>query len=195
MMIDLSKYDQSWFSKGRNSAVILLWWVVQGTIFKFSIHNMYGWRSFLLRVFGADIGVNVKVRSSAKFTYPWKVKIGDHSWIGEDVIFYSLDHIEVGANCIISQSSYLCTGSHDIYDPYFGLITKPIVIKDGAWIATDVFVYPGIIIEELAVVAARSTVAKNIPANEIHAGSPAGFVKIRFEEEVLNEKEEVSLRH
>jgi len=85
----------------------------------------------------------------------------------------------------VSQESYLCTGSHNIKDPHFGLITKPIVIKDGAWVASDVFVYPGVVINEMAVVAARSTVINDIPANEVHAGSPAKYVKKRFEEDEL----------
>ncbi len=185
MQIDLSKYNQSWYSRGRPFFVVLLWWLVQGTIYRFSLHNMYKWRNFLMRLFGAKIGQDVKIRSSAKFTYPWKVSIGDYSWIGDNVQVYSLDEIRIGANCVVSQESYLCTGSHNIKDPYFGLITKPIVIKDGVWIASDVFVYPGVTINEMAVVAARSTVMKDVPANEVHAGSPAKYVKKRFEEDEL----------
>ena len=50
----------------------------------------YGWRRFLLRSFGAKIGKKVLIRPSAKFTYPWKIAIGDYTWIGEDCILYSL---------------------------------------------------------------------------------------------------------
>ena len=46
MKIDLSKYDQSWYSRGKSGVIVLLWWLIQGTIFKFSLHNMYGWRNF-----------------------------------------------------------------------------------------------------------------------------------------------------
>ncbi|MFC5652891.1 WcaF family extracellular polysaccharide biosynthesis acetyltransferase [Paenibacillus solisilvae] len=185
MNIDLSKYDQSWYSRGRSGSVVLLWWLVQGTLFKFSLHNMYSFRNTLLRLFGAKIGNGVKVRSTAKFTYPWKVRIGDHSWIGDDVEFYSLDEIIVGSNCVVSQNSYLCTGSHKLNDPAFGLITKPIVIKDGAWVASDVFVCPGVTIYELGVAGARSTVMKDIPAGEIHVGYPAKFLKERMMKEVM----------
>lgn len=185
MKIDLSKYSQAGYSRGRNALIILVWWFIQGTIFRFSLHNMYSWRSFLLQLFGAKVGEGVKIRSSAKFTYPWKVSIGDYSWIGDNTQLYSLDEINIGANCVISQECYLCTGSHDMRDPYFGLITKPINIKDGVWVASDVFVYPGITIHEMAVVAARSTVTKDVPANEVHAGSPARYIKKRFEEEEL----------
>ena len=184
-IVKLIEYNQEGYSRGRNGLIILLWWIVQGTLFKYSIHNMYRWRAFLIRIFGAKIGKEVKIRSSAKFTYPWKVSIDDYSWVGDNVQFYSLDEIYIGSNCVISQESYLCTGSHNIKDPHFGLITKPIVIKDGSWVASDVFVYPGVTINEMAVVAARSTVIKDIPANEVHAGSPAKYVKKRFEEDEL----------
>ncbi|MBZ5749054.1 putative colanic acid biosynthesis acetyltransferase [Metabacillus rhizolycopersici] len=186
-IIKLNKYNQEWYSKGKSNFIVLLWWLVQGTLFRFSLHNMYRWRNFLLRIFGAEIGKGVQVRSSAKFTYPWKVSIGNYSWVGDDVYFYSLDRIKVGNNCVVSQKAYLCTGSHNIKDIHFGLITSPIVIKDGAWVASDVFVYPGATIHEMGVVAARSTVIRDVPTNEVHAGSPAKFIKKRFEEEEINE--------
>ncbi|MCM2535841.1 hypothetical protein NDK43_30610 [Neobacillus pocheonensis] len=96
-----------------------------------------------------------------------------------------MDEIVIGRNCVVSQESYLCTGSHDFKDPFFGLITKPILIKDGAWIASDVFVYPGVTIHEMGIAAARSTVTRDIPVNEVHGGSPAKFLKKRFEKEEL----------
>jgi putative colanic acid biosynthesis acetyltransferase WcaF len=146
---------------------------------------MYGWRRFLLKFFGAQIGKGVQVRSSAKFTYPWKVTIGDYSWIGDNAEFYSLDRITIGDHCVVSQNVYLCTGTHDLQDPQFGLIIKPIVVMDGAWIASDSFVYPGVVIHEMAVAGARSTIMKDIPCNEIHVGTPAKFIKMRFPKEVV----------
>ena len=181
MNIDLSKYNQDGYSRGRNSITVLLWWIGQGTLFRFSIHNMYKWRNFLLKMFGAKVGNGVKIRPTAYFTYPWKVSIGENSWIGDHVKLYSLDEIIIGSNCVISQECYLCTGSHNLTDPHFGLMTQPIHIGDGAWIATDVFIYPGVTVSELAVVAARSTVLKDVNYNEVHAGSPAKFIKNRFE--------------
>ncbi|GGG21665.1 WcaF family extracellular polysaccharide biosynthesis acetyltransferase [Paenibacillus abyssi] len=183
--VRLDLYQQTEYSRGRSGIVILLWWFIQGTLFRFSLHNMYRWRSWLLKKFGAQIGRGVLIRATAKFTYPWKVKIGDHSWIGDNVQFYSLDEIIIGNHCVISQNTYLCTGSHKIDDPSFALSINPIVIKDGAWIASDVFVYPGVTVNEMGVAGARSTVTKDIPYNEIHVGYPAKFLKKRFVEEVM----------
>ncbi|SCW52157.1 putative colanic acid biosynthesis acetyltransferase WcaF [Paenibacillus tianmuensis] len=181
-IVRLDLYKQDGYSRGRSGLIVLLWWFVQGTLFRFSLHNMYSWRRLLLRAFGARIGRDVRVRSSAKFTYPWKVSIGDHSWIGDYAELYSLDRIDIGAHCVVSQHSYLCTGSHQMDDPYFGLVTKPIRVKDGAWIASGAFVYPGVTVHEMGVVGARSTVTKDVGANEVHIGAPARFMKNRFED-------------
>jgi putative colanic acid biosynthesis acetyltransferase WcaF len=170
--IDLRKYDQSWFDRGRPSWFILLWWLVQAIAFPLSPHNLEGFRAGLLRLFGAQIGAGVKIRPTARFTYPWKVEIGDYSWIGDDVVFYSLDRISIGCHCVISQESYLCTGSHDPRDQAFGLSTAEIAIGNGVWIAADCFIAPGVKIGSNSVIGARSSVFSDIPENQVAWGSP-----------------------
>ncbi len=171
-VVDLSKYDQSNFDRGRPNWLIIIWWLVQTVAFSLSLHNFSWLRCWLLRLFGAKIGKGVVVRPTARFTYPWKVSIGDYSWIGEDVVLYSLDAIEIGSHCIISQKSYLCTGSHDPQDKAFGLVTAPIKIGNGAWIATDCFVAPGVKIGSNAVIGAKSGVFKDIPHSQVAWGIP-----------------------
>jgi putative colanic acid biosynthesis acetyltransferase WcaF len=99
--------------RGKSKLYVQLWWLVQAILISCSPQVFYGWRRFWLRSFGATIGKKVLVRPSVKITYPWKVSIGDYSWIGDDVYFISLGEIEIGRNTVISQKSYLCTGSHD----------------------------------------------------------------------------------
>ncbi|NEO82153.1 hormogonium polysaccharide biosynthesis acetyltransferase HpsU [Moorena sp. SIO4G3] len=180
-LVDLSKYDSSQFDRGRPSWLVLIWWLVQAIAFPLSLHNFNGFRRWLLQLFGAKIGTNVIIRPTARFTYPWKVEIGDYSWIGDDVVFYSIDRIRIGSHCIISQKCYLCTGSHDIKDPRFGLITAEINVGNGAWIATDCFVAPGVHIGANAVIGARSSVFSNIPEQQVCWGTPA---RARYRREV-----------
>lgn len=170
--VDLSKYDQSWYDRGRPSWYVLLWWFVQAVTFPLTLHFMSGVRCAILRLFGARIGKNVLIRPTARFTYPWKIAIGDYSWIGDDVVLYSLDQINIGNHCVISQKSYLCTGSHDIHDPAFGLQTASINIGDGAWVAADCFVAPGVTIGVNAVIGARSSVFCDMPAGQVCRGTP-----------------------
>ena len=169
---DLRNYDQSDFDRGRSGAFILLWWLVQAIVFPLTLHSMSGVRAKVLRWFGAKIGDGVIIRPTARFTYPWKVEIGDWSWIGDDVVFYSLDRIIVGDHAIISQRSYLCTGSHDFRVPSFDLKTGIIQIGNGAWIAADCFIGPDVTIGSNTVVGTRSTVLKSLASDQICWGNP-----------------------
>lgn len=170
--VDLSRYHQTHFDRGRPSWLILLWWLVQAIAFPLTLHNAHGLRCTLLRWFGAKIGHHVVIRPTARFTYPWKVAIGDYSWIGDDVVFYSLDHIIVGKHVVISQKCYLCTGSHDWRDRAFALETAAIRVGHGAWLATDCFVAPGVTIGANTVVGARSSVFRDLPPGQVAWGNP-----------------------
>lgn len=125
------------------------------------------------------MGTGVLIRQSATFTYPWKVKIGDYSWIGDNVVVYSLGEIQIGDNAVISQRSYLCAGDHDYQMRAFPIRSLPVVVSDEAWVCADVFVGPGVTIGRGAVVGARSSVFENLPEGMLCIGSPCRPVKRR----------------
>lgn len=153
--------------------VVQLWWIVQATLFRGSPQFMYGWRRFLLRLFGARIGRSVLVRGTARITYPWKLAIGDYSWVGDFVELYSLGAIDIGRNAVVSQYAYICTGSHDFRSATFDIYQKPIRIEDEAWVAAGCFVHPGVTIARGSVIAARSVVNADTEPFTVYAGSPA----------------------
>jgi len=165
--------------RGRSAVIVQIWWIVQETLFAWSPQFMYGWRRFLSRLFGAKIGQKVLLRPSVRMTYPWKVTIGDNSWIGDNVALYTLSEIEIGRDTVISQNTYLCTGSHDYTSTAFDIYAQPIKIGDGVWVASDVFVAPGVTIGDGAVVGVRSTVLNDLPEGMICFGSPAKPIKPR----------------
>lgn len=145
---------------------------------------MYSWRRFLLRRFGAKIGRKVMIRPTAHVQFPWKLEVGDYSWIGDEVVLYNLDKIKIGSHAVISQRSYLCTGSHHTAQKEFTINAKPIVINNECWLATDVFVAPGISIGRGTVVGSRSSVFKSLPSGKVCYGSPAKVMKDRIPESV-----------
>ncbi len=165
--------------RGRPGFVVQCWWIAQTILFKASPQFMYAWRRFLLRCFGANIGKGVKIRPSVHIQFPWKISIDDYSWIGDNVVLYSLGEITIGKNVVVSQESYLCTGSHKYTDIDFSIYSLPIIIEDSCWLATDVFVSPGVIIRNGTVVGARSSVFHSLPAGKICFGNPAVVVKNR----------------
>ena len=180
---DLEKFQLPVHFRGRSAFMVQLWWLVQFFLLKPSPQFMYGWRRFWLRLFGAKIEANVLIRPSAQITYPWKVVIGENSWIGDDVVLYSLAEIEIGSNTVISQRAYICTGTHDHTKASFEIYGKPIRIGQQVWIASDVFVAPGVSIGEGAVVGLRSTVLQDLPAGMVCYGNPAKPIKPRRQAE------------
>jgi putative colanic acid biosynthesis acetyltransferase WcaF len=176
---DLSAFRMPQGFRGASAIKVQLWWLVQASLFRWSPQVMYGWRRALLRAFGARIGSAVIIRPTATITYPWKVSIGDFSWIGDDVVLYSLGYLSIGSHSVISQRSYLCGGDHDYREPDFPIRARDIQIGDQVWIGTDVFVGPGTVVGEGAVVGARSTVVQSIPPMMVCVGSPARPIKPR----------------
>jgi putative colanic acid biosynthesis acetyltransferase WcaF len=176
---DLRRFQLGGNFRGRPAWFVQLWWLVQALFFHTSPQVLFGWRRFLLRLFSARIGAGVLVRPSASITYPWKLSVGDYSWIGDDVVLYSLSEIRIGSHSVISQRSYLCAATHDYTRPSCDMVAGPVTIGDQVWVAADVFIGPGVTVADGCLVGARSSVFSNLPAGMICLGSPAVPVRPR----------------
>ncbi len=133
-----------------------------------------------LKLFGGRVGKGVVIRGGVQISFPWRLTIGDHVWIGDGVQILSLGEVNIESNCCISQQAYLCTGSHDFAKPTFDLIVKPIVIREGSWVCARAFIGPGVSIGPSSLVAAGAIVTKDVPAKTMVGGNPAKEVK-RFD--------------
>ena len=71
------------------------------------------------------------IRANVNISFPWRLTVGNHVWIGEDVGILSLADVVIEDNVCISQRAYLCTGSHDYHREDFKLITRPITVARG----------------------------------------------------------------
>lgn len=176
---DLSRFSVDKDFRGRSPFSVLLWQLIQSTLFGLSPQPLYGWRRWLLRIFGANVGRGVLVRPTARITYPWKVKLGDYCWIGDHAEIYSLGAITIGPHAVVSQRCYICTGSHNPNEITFPLIAQPIVIEAEAWIAANCFIAPGVTVGSGTIVAACSVVLGNLPSGVVAAGAPATIRKHR----------------
>jgi putative colanic acid biosynthesis acetyltransferase WcaF len=181
MIQDLKSFKLPKEFRGRPAWFVQLWWLVQATLFRWSPQVAYSWRRWLLRLFGARIGEGVLIRATVEITYPWKLAVGDWSWIGDSVTLYTLGDIVIGDNVVVSQYSYICSASHDYSAPTFDIFAKPVHIESEVWIATDVFVSPGVRIGRGAVVGVRSLVLSDLPEMMVCVGQPAKAVRPRSE--------------
>jgi len=177
--LDLGQFNNPEFDRGAGRGKELMWLLLRRSLFLNSILPTYRLRRALLRAFGATVGQHVVIKPGARITFPWRLAIGDHSWIGEETFIHNLDRVAIGSHVCISQRAFLCTGSHDWSDPAFSLITSPIVIEDCVWICANVFVSPGVTIARNAVITAGSVVTHDLPAGMICSGNPCEPVKPR----------------
>ena len=158
----------------------IIWFFVNVTLFSmFFLYQMKFLRNLLLRIFGAKLTLGVMVYPSCRIFAPWNLSIGKYSCIGPNTTIYNKAPIVIGENCVISQGAYLCTASHDISKKSHDLITKPIIIKNRAWVAAEAFIGPGVTIGEGAVVGARAAVFKDVEPWTVVGGNPAKVIKKR----------------
>lgn len=134
---------------------------------------LHRWRCAILRIFGARIGKGVRIYGSSIVWLPANLSIGDRTQIGPRARLYNQGRIDIGKDAVVSQGAHLCASSHDVSDPLFQLILRPIRIEDRAWIAAEAFVGPGVTVGEGAVLAARGVAVREIDPWTIYGGNPA----------------------
>jgi putative colanic acid biosynthesis acetyltransferase WcaF len=176
--VRLRDFDNSGFDRGRSRLTEALW-IAASALFVESRLPGSGHRRVLFRLFGARVGKRVAVKPGVRVKFPWRLSIGDDSWIGEDVWIDNLDQVTIGRDCCVSQGAYLCTGSHDWTSPSFDLITKPIMIGNGAWIAAKASLGPGAVAGDGAVLTMGSVGLSRLEPWGIYRGVPAMLVSRR----------------
>jgi putative colanic acid biosynthesis acetyltransferase WcaF len=162
----LDRFDNSGFSRGR-PRVIELAWIVSSALFVSSWIPGSAHRRMLLRFFGASIGAGVVIKPGVRVKFPWRLSVGDHSWIGESTWIDNLADVKIGSHCCLSQGCYVCTGSHDWSSKTFNLITKPITIEDSVWICAMARIAPGVTVHERAVVGFGMVVRREVEAGAV----------------------------
>ena len=184
MRILLKNY-QADFDRGAHPLKECLWLFVKLFFFSLPYPLPSQLRCFLLRIFGANIGAGVVIRAGVDITFPWRLSIGNHSWIGDEVKLLNLANISIGDDCCISQRVFLCAGSHDFKSEKFNLITKPIIINNGTWIGALAFIGPGVVVGSSSMVAAASMISRNIPSQHVATGNPALLKKITLSKNII----------
>lgn len=154
-------------------------WEGLGFLFAWSPRQAWGWRRWMLRMFGARIGAQVRVHPSVRIAVPWNLDIADNSAIGDYAILYSLGRISIGPDVTISQYAHLCAGSHDHRRSDLPLIKAEITVGRGVWICADAYVGPDVTVGDFAIVAARAVAVSDVAAWSMVGGNPARFIAER----------------
>ncbi|WP_430815326.1 WcaF family extracellular polysaccharide biosynthesis acetyltransferase [Carboxylicivirga sp. RSCT41] len=181
---DLSKYNNDWFDEGAGVVKRTLWFITNALVLINPLNPLSGIKIFFLRLFGAKIGKGVVIKPGVNIKYPWKLVVGDYTWIGERVWIDNLDQVTVGKNCCLSQESFVLIGNHNFTKETFDLMVAPVIIEDGVWLGARSIVTGGITCKSHSVLAVNSVASQSIDANCIYRGNPAVKVKERVIEDV-----------
>jgi len=137
------------------------------------------WRLFWLKIFGAKLHGKPFVHQRARIQIPWNLVMHHKACIGDRANIYSLGEIVIGANAVVAQEAYICTGTHAFDTKSMNLITKTIHIGDNVFVGSRAFVMPGVTLGDNAIVAAMSVVTKDVESWAVVGGNPARFIKKR----------------
>ena len=148
----------------RPKILIYLWAICELLIVTNAWQISSDLRVQVLRLFGAEIGDGVIFRPRTRVKFPWKLHIGDRSWIGEGVWIHNQDHIYIGHDVVLSQDAFLSTGSH-AHRRDMALIKREIRIDPGAWVTSRCIVLGGSHIGQSALIHPGTTVSGDVPPN------------------------------
>ena len=173
----LGRYSSTHFDRGRAAWVEALWLIASVFVASSIPGNQI--RIWLLRCFGARLGAGVVIKPGVRVKFPWRLAIGDDTWIGEGAWLDNLAEIAIGSNCCVSQGVYICTGNHDWAAETFDLITRPVYLEDGSWIGAFARLAPGVRVAEDAVVSMGAVVVGDVPSGVVVSGNPAAQIRER----------------
>ncbi|MDA3946974.1 MAG: WcaF family extracellular polysaccharide biosynthesis acetyltransferase [Helicobacteraceae bacterium] len=170
--VKLHQYNNDNYKPG-GTLKKMLWYFTNMLFFKTLLPFPSSMKTALLRAFGAKVSQGVVIKPDVNVKYPWFLEIGEHCWIGEGVWIDNLAEVTIGSNVVLSQGTYLLTGSHDYKRETFDLVLGEIVLEEGVWIGAKATVCPGVTCRSHSVLAVGSVATKELEAYTIYQGNPA----------------------
>ncbi len=175
---DLSKFNNDWYNPGGKLKRVL-WFMINACIMQSKWFPLSNFKVFLLSVFGAEMGDNIVIKPNVNIKYPWKLKVGDNTWIGEQVWIDNLGDVNIGKNVCISQGAMLLCGNHNYKKEAFDLVVGNINLEDGVWIGAHCVVCPGVRAKSHALLAVNSVATRTLEPYTIYQGNPAVEIRKR----------------
>lgn len=172
-------FDKKGFKAGASFVKVYCWYLISTLFFHTGLIPFSSMLILILKLFGAKIGKNVRIKPGIRIKYPWKLSVDDYSWLAACHI-ENLDQIIIGKHVCVSQEAMLLTGNHNYKTTTFDLITLPIILQDGAWIGAKAVVCPGVIVASHAILSVGSIANRNMEAYMIYQGNPATKIRKRI---------------
>lgn len=172
-------FDKKDFVPGASGFKLICWYFTSTVFFRSGLMPFSSVLVVLLKIFGCKAGNDIRIKPYVNIKYPWRLIIGDHTWIGEGCIIENLAQVTLGKNVCLSQGSMLITGNHNYKKAGFDLFVKPITIEDGAWIGAKAIVCPGVVVASHGILTVGSVAINNIEPYSIYQGNPGIKIQSR----------------
>ena len=143
-----------------------------------SYHTAEEMRTYLEKITGRSIDPSVTVSQPFYTDFGKHISFGKDIFINQNVSFVDLggivieDHVLIGPMCRIISVNHLVNP-----EKRRGLSVASVKIEENSWLGANVTILPGVTVGKNSIVAADSTVTKDVPQNVIVAGSPARIIK------------------
>lgn len=175
----LDEYTVGAYSPGAPLWKQIMWYYVGSPLLSSYAIVDSGFKCWILRCFGAEVGIGVRIKHGVRVKFPWRLVVKDFVWLGENCWIDNIALVTIESHSCLSQDVYLCTGNHDWQDPSFQLKDMPIHIGEGCWIAARATVGPGVTIGHGAVLCLASVTGRSLDPMIVYAGNPAQPIKER----------------
>jgi len=169
---------------GIGKMIRFLWGLVFSFLFELAFLPQL--RVIVLRLFGAYVGKSVVAYNIKFFNLYYKglsnLSIGGYGFIGSEVMIDMADSVCLGDHVTLSNRAFLLTHTNVGYknhplQVHYPRFTKPITIKDGAFVGVGAIIMPGVTLGSSSVVGAGSVVTHDVKDNAVVAGVPARVIK------------------
>ncbi|WP_372479794.1 acyltransferase [Halomicrobium sp. HM KBTZ05] len=125
-----------------------------------------------------EVGDGCRFFKGITFTYGHNITVGDNVVIHDDVHLDDRGKLTIGDRVSISDDAHVYTHDHDSVDQTH-VDNYHTIVEDDARVTYDSMVRAGVRLGENSILAAKSSVSRDVPAHHIAAGTPAESVAIK----------------
>ena len=157
----------------------LVWGFCYAVLYRTSPRSMHAWRSFLLRVFGAQMGPNCHFYPSGEVWAPWNLTCEEAACLGDGAEIYNPSPVHMGRTRSFRSRPISVARLMTTIIRAFPLISFPSRLGAYFWVCARAVVMPGVNLGDVAVLGLASVATRYLEPWSVYAGTPARKVKMR----------------
>lgn len=139
-------------------------------------------RKFSYKLFGMKIGKNSRILTGVYIFDPWKIEIGNNSYINEKCFLDGRGGVIIEDNVSVSIYTKILSGTHISGSDTFEYTSKKVILRSNVWTGIASIILPGVELPHGVILAAGSVAANSKKGYEpmhIYSGVSAVDIGVR----------------